>query len=89
MLRQSLDAVARISPRFRRRMMRTWYEFLVVLDRNKDITFMNYGYQPTDPSTPRLALDPADEPDRYSIQLYHKVAAAPGPQRMEYCLILR
>ena len=44
MLRQSLDAVARISPRFRRRMMRTWYEFLVVLDRNKDITFMNYGY---------------------------------------------
>ena len=40
---------------------------------------MNYGYQPPDPDGPRLELSEADEPDRYSIQLYHRVAAAAGP----------
>jgi ubiquinone/menaquinone biosynthesis C-methylase UbiE len=37
---------------------------------------MNYGYAPTEPDAPELSLSPADEPDRYSIQLYHHVAGA-------------
>jgi len=76
MLRQSLDAVARISPRFRRRMMRTWYEFLVVLDRNKDITFMNYGYCGLGTAENQLALNAAEQSNRYSIQLYQHLAGA-------------
>jgi SAM-dependent methyltransferase len=40
-------------------------------------TFMNYGYA-ADDATPGPALEPADEAERYPIQLYHEVAAG-GP----------
>ena len=76
MLRQTLDAVARVSPRFRRFMMKSWYEMLVVLDRQRDLTFMNYGYASLDSAAPKLALDAGEETNRYCIQLYHHVAAA-------------
>src|SRR2546423_6913515 len=76
MLRQSLDALALFSPRFRRVMMRTWYESLVVLDRDKQITFMNYGYSDLDPEAKTLALNDEDNVNRYAIQLYHHVATA-------------
>ncbi len=56
-----------------------WYQFLAGRFPVEGWSFMNYGYQPTDPAAPRLGLDPADEPDRYSIQLYHRVAADSGP----------
>lgn len=76
MLRQTLDAVARISPRFRRFMMKSWYELLVVLDRQRDLTFMNYGHAGLEPSPDGLTLSAEEEPNRYCIQLYHHVAAA-------------
>lgn len=76
MLRQSLDALARFSPRFRRLMMRSWYEALVVIDREKQITFMNYGYADLDPTKNELVLTDADEANRYAIQMYHHVASA-------------
>jgi SAM-dependent methyltransferase len=66
-------------PWARKILWKGWYGFLAGRFPVEGWTFMNYGYQPTDPATPRLDLDPADEPDRYSIQLYHKVAIAPGP----------
>jgi ubiquinone/menaquinone biosynthesis C-methylase UbiE len=76
MLRQVLDSLALLSPTFRRVMMRTWYESLVVLDRNKQITFMNYGYSELDPGENRLPLNDEEEANRYAIQLYHQVAGA-------------
>ena len=76
MLRQSLDALARFSPRFRRVMMRTWYEALVVIDRDKQITFMNYGYVDLDSTADPLVLSQVDETNRYAIQMYHHVAGA-------------
>jgi SAM-dependent methyltransferase len=76
MLRQTLDAFARSSPRFRRLMMRTWYESLVKLDREKDITFMNYGYSDLAANGDTLPLNENEQLNRYSIQLYHHVAAA-------------
>lgn len=76
MLRQSLDALARFSPRFRRMMMRSWYEALVVIDRQKQISFMNYGYADLDPAKKSLILNNADEANRYAIQMYHHVASA-------------
>jgi SAM-dependent methyltransferase len=76
MLRQSLDALALFSPRFRRFMMRTWYESLVVLDRDKQISFMNYGYSDLDPAAKTLELNDEDDRNRYAIQLYHHVATA-------------
>lgn len=37
---------------------------------------MNFGYMELDPKTPQLELDPALEPERFSVQLYHHVAGA-------------
>jgi SAM-dependent methyltransferase len=38
--------------------------------------FMNYGWASLDPDAEPLALKPEDESNRYSIQLYHRVASA-------------
>jgi hypothetical protein len=73
MLRQSLDALARFSPRFRRVMMRTWYEALVVIDREKQITFMNYGYADLD-SEP-LMLSDEEKVNRYARRSWKSVPA--------------
>lgn len=75
MLRQTLDVAARVSPRFRRLMMKSWYETLVMIDRERDITFMNYGYSDLNGAS-ELPLSENEQENRYCIQLYHHVAAA-------------
>jgi ubiquinone/menaquinone biosynthesis C-methylase UbiE len=62
------------SPLLRRLLWRWWYGRLAKQHTDGDWTFMNYGFMPPDGAT--LALDPADEPDRLCIQLYHRVASA-------------
>lgn len=54
-------------------MFRVWYRYVNNLDKNAEILFMNYGY--VDPDLqPRLEAD--DEPNRYSVQLYHLLGTA-------------
>ncbi len=62
------------SPLLRRLLWRWWYGRLAGKQPAGDWTFMNYGCAP--PGGAQLALDPAEEPDRFCIQLYHQVAAA-------------
>lgn len=50
-----------------------WYPWLTRRLRGRDVTFLNYAFENDPPSGP--ALDPADEPNRASIQLYHHVAS--------------
>ncbi len=76
MLKLTFDAVARVSPSFRRFLMRSWYETLVMLDRERDITFMNYGYAGLDPDASEITLNDREQVNRYCIQLYHHVVAA-------------
>jgi ubiquinone/menaquinone biosynthesis C-methylase UbiE len=76
MLRQTFDVAARVSPKFRRLMTKSWYETLVMLDRQRDITFMNYGYAGLDKPAIEIALNEGEQTNRYCIQLYHHVAAA-------------
>src|SRR5258708_1023869 len=76
MLRRTFDVAARVSPKFRRLMMKRWYETLVVLDRERDITFMNYGYSGLDNSTSGISINDSAQANRYCIHLYHHVAAA-------------
>jgi len=52
------------------------YPTLTRLVKNERIYFLNYGYASLDESAPKLALDPADEPNRFCIQLYQRVAGA-------------
>jgi ubiquinone/menaquinone biosynthesis C-methylase UbiE len=76
MLRQTFDWIARMSPGLRRRMIKIWYELLVVIDRDQDITYMNYGYSSLDANETEIVLDDGQQVNRYSIQLYRHVAGA-------------
>lgn len=65
-----------IFPNVRRSISKRWYEYISSLDTGTDMLFMNYGFAPLDPTAKKLALRPADEGHRYSIQLYHHLASA-------------
>lgn len=62
--------LCRVAP-VKKLLWRWWYEFLAGLHRTGDWSFMNYGYAAI-PAAP-IALDAVDEPNRYSVQLYHAV----------------
>lgn len=49
-----------------------WYPFLTRRLSAQEVTFLNYGYEDEPPLG--LPLDASDEPNRYSINLYHQVA---------------
>ncbi len=54
-------------------MFRVWYWYISRIDSDNEVTFMNYGYND---SSQKIKLDHDDEPNRYSIQLYHRLASA-------------
>ncbi len=61
----------------KRLVIKSQYEYLNRLDRDeKLIRFLNYGYTTLDPNAPRIELEPAEEPNRLAIQLYHYMASA-------------
>ncbi len=57
-------------------MIRRWYDQMSRIDRDADMTLMNYGWAATDDSHVPVTLDTRDEVNRYSIQLYNEVAGA-------------
>lgn len=64
-----------LGPGLRALVLRPWYEYISHLDHAGAIRFMNYGFAT---SHPGLTLEPQDEPDRFCIQLYHRlVESAP------------
>lgn len=74
MLANTFAALCRI-PAFRKFLWKGWYQFLAGMDTKRPWTFMNYGYESLE-NPLAIPLDPRDEPDRYSIQLYHAVICA-------------
>ena len=58
---------------FRESLFQIWYWYVNKLDKNAEILFMNYGFSDKDQVIP---MDKQNEPDRYSIQLYHHLARA-------------
>jgi ubiquinone/menaquinone biosynthesis C-methylase UbiE len=59
-----------LSPAISLAITRLWYRYLTYLDRDHQMTFMNYGYADTGPAAPLPTLDWEDEGNRYCIQLY-------------------
>ncbi len=51
---------------------RIWYWYISIVDKNAEVTFMNYGYSK---DNQKIKLDANDEKDRYSAQLYHYVTS--------------
>lgn len=64
----------------RRTVVQRWYQNPAGKYRDKDWTFMNWGFVDLDSRASRLKLDPALEGERYSVQLYHHVASAVDPK---------
>jgi len=63
-------------PMLRKVFWRTWYNYWSHRHTTAGVwEFMNYGYSPTDPDTPRLQLEPDDERFRNWIQLYDQIAS--------------
>lgn len=67
--------LSQLSPWFKRRLWRQWYQHLAGYPV-ASWRFMNYGYTALDEREPPLILAADDEPDRCAIQLYHRVARA-------------
>jgi SAM-dependent methyltransferase len=72
----ALSRVPGIRARGRKALIRTWYQIVSSFGRGADLTFMNYGYAPLDPSEPHITLRADQETNRYAIQLYERVAGA-------------
>ena len=61
----------------KRLMVVAQYQYINNIDRqDKEIRLMNYGWIDPETRAPLMALDAEDEPDRYALQLYHRVATA-------------
>ncbi len=58
----------------RKPLWRVWHNMIISYDKNKEATFLNYGYAAENGEFKQLELTPEDEINRYSIQLYHHVA---------------
>lgn len=69
----SVGVVYRISamPLYKR-LFKYWYPYMTRRMGQEDVVFLNWGYEEDPPLG--LKLDEADEPNRYSIQLYHQTA---------------
>lgn len=60
------------SPRFRQILWKAWYPYVTRRLRGDGVLFLNYAFE-SDPAL-GIPLQPADEPNRACIQLYHHVA---------------
>lgn len=58
---------------FRKWMFRVWYWYVNRADKNAEVLFMNYGYKY---AGDQIELEPEDEPNRYSVQLYHLLGSS-------------
>lgn len=75
MLIQLAMRLSEISPAFKKFLWRRWYQYLAGY-QIADWRFMNYGFSDEDAGETLLALQAADEPNRFAIQLYHRIASA-------------
>ncbi len=64
-----------IKAQARRILWKYWYPYLTRLAKDSSLVFLNYGYVELDPRAKPITLQPADEPNRLFIQLYHHVAS--------------
>lgn len=64
-----------ISPKIKRRLWRSWYDFLAKSYQKEDWEFMNYGFADIDHQLKPINLSLEEAQNKYFIQLYQKVAS--------------
>jgi ubiquinone/menaquinone biosynthesis C-methylase UbiE len=72
----ALAVAPSLRPRLQTAFVRTMYSMISVWLKKDDSAFLNWGFVPFDSNMIGLKLDPDDETDRFSIQLYSRVAGA-------------
>lgn len=72
LVRSTVAIIQRALPGVGYAASRRWFDHISTYDSGRHLLFMNYGFADDHP----LTLLPEDEEHRYSIQLYHRVAAA-------------
>ncbi|WZO99332.1 class I SAM-dependent methyltransferase [Isosphaeraceae bacterium EP7] len=75
-VRRALDLLRRVAPGLPGQCTRLSYEAFCTLDKRREILFMNYGYAAPGPDGHLVDLGDDDAVNRFSIQLYHRVAGA-------------
>ncbi len=73
---QTFDRLQYHSSWIRRFVSRCFYNYLAHVDRDSQVTLMNYGYVALDGRALPLSLAEEDEPGRYCMQLYYIVSSA-------------
>jgi ubiquinone/menaquinone biosynthesis C-methylase UbiE len=76
MLKRTFDLIVRGSPGLRRLMTKLLYQMLTELDRDSEMTFMNYGYAYPNSDVQEITLSQEDRVNYYCIQLYNHVVGA-------------
>jgi ubiquinone/menaquinone biosynthesis C-methylase UbiE len=61
----------KISPQLKHSLWKLLYQYLVRMDRDNELLFMNYGYAYLNGNKSNLVLEEADKKHQYCIQLYH------------------
>ena len=61
MLTRIIALARRISPGMNQALVRLWYHYLAVADKEAHLLFMNYGYADLQPDAEALALSEVDE----------------------------
>ena len=75
-LHRIFNLVCDISPSIKSLVWSAWYQYISGLDKDANMTFMNYGYVDLNPNAKKIKLRDADKKNLYCIQLYHHVANA-------------
>jgi len=65
-----------LKPRLQTGLVKAGYSIISTLDAGDDTAFLNYGYAALEGDPATIAIEPEDAPNRYSAQLYHRVAGA-------------
>jgi SAM-dependent methyltransferase len=67
----------------RRAIWKALHRYLIAKDRELRLSVLNHGYADLDPGGQSIELSAAEEPNRYGLQLYHRVASAIGLEGKE------
>ncbi len=73
-MRKIVEKYCEVPAFIRKPMWRLWHNIITKVDKENEITFMNYGYTSLNGHTP-IPLNNEDEINRICINLYHNVAS--------------
>jgi len=74
-LTRLFQRACKISPQVKHSMWKLFYQYLVKVDRDNELLFMNYGYAYLNGNKSQLVLADADKKHVFCIQLYHYVTS--------------